>query len=437
MPTDGDALKLILADRLIDGRGGPPVEGGAVLVRGSKIQAVGHRTEVSPPEGAPVEVLEFTDKTLIPGMVDCHTHHNGFGDGRAGDELVTLPNEVLTLQSARNARAALFSGVTSARDNGAKDYTTFRLREAIQEGITQGPRLVLCGPPVSVIGGHMGYFGGEVTGPTEARAMVRRHIKAGADYIKITATGGSTRTSFPLVSAFNLDELTAIVREAHKFGKLTATHCLSTQGIIDSLEAGVDMIIHCVFTDADGTDRFREDVAERIGEQGAYINPTVHVSRARVLSLQRKGEREGLTPHEKLDLDQSLRNLERKMEDTRRLVEMGLKVVTGSDSSWGEYKLGNTAYETEALVEAGLSPMQGVVSVTSESAAAIGIDGDVGTLEAGKEADIVVVDGNPNEDISDLWNVAEVFQGGLRIDRGSAESLASLRQHPPHDPGLA
>ena len=265
MPTDGDALKLILADRLIDGRGGPPVEGGAVLVRGSKIQAVGHRTEVSPPEGAPVEVLEFTDKTLIPGMVDCHTHHNGFGDGRAGDELVTLPNEVLTLQSARNARAALFSGVTSARDNGAKDYTTFRLREAIQEGITQGPRLVLCGPPVSVIGGHMGYFGGEVTGPTEARAMVRRHVKAGADYIKITATGGSTRTSFPLVSAFNLDELTAIVREAHKFGKLTATHCLSTQGIIDSLEAGVDMIIHCVFTDADGTDRFREDVAERIG----------------------------------------------------------------------------------------------------------------------------------------------------------------------------
>ena len=116
----------------------------------------------------------------------------------------------------------------------------------------------------------MGYFGGEATGPVEVRAMTRQLIKEGADYIKITATGGTTQTSFPLRPSFNVDELKAITDEAHKFGKLTATHCTSTQGIINSLDADVDMIIHCRFRDADGSDNFREDVAERIRLEMEY-----------------------------------------------------------------------------------------------------------------------------------------------------------------------
>ena len=139
----------------------------------------------------------------------------------------------------------------------------------------------------------------------------------------------------------------------------------------------------------------------------------------------------GLTPEEQQRLDAGLRNLEKRMEDCRRMQEMGLRVITGSDSSWGDYQLGNTVYEAELLVASGYSAMKGVLSVTGEAAKALGIDDVTGTLEPGKEADIIVVDGNPAEDINTLWNVDEVFMAGRRVDRGSPESVDANRQIPP------
>ena len=423
---------LVRAGRLIDGLGGPPIERAALLIQDSRIVAVGPERNVSAPEGAPVDVLDYSDKTVMPGMVDCHTHHNGFGDGRAGDDLAMLPDEVLVLQSARNARTSLLTGVTTFRENGPKNVTMLRLRDAIREGREIGPRMVLCGRPVSIIGGHMGYMGSVATGPVATRAMVRQLVKEGADYIKITATGGSTRTSFPLLPSFNVDELSAAVDEAHKFGKLTATHCSSTQGIVNSLDAGVDMIIHSIFKDADGTDRFREDVAERIGNRGAFVNPTLHVSRSTIWALEHKKADTGLTPAEQAKLDDQSRQFEGRIEDARKLIEMGLKVITGSDSSWGDYQLGNTVLETECLVMAGLSPMQGVQSVTSEAAKALGVDDEVGSLEPGKQADVIAVRGNPDEDLDALWNVTDVMLAGKLIDRGSTAPIAATRQHVPH-----
>lgn len=431
MQVPSQVFKLIKAGLLIDGMGGPPIQDGAVLVQGDKIIAAGPVGEVVAPEGATVDTYDYPGKTVMPGMIDCHTHHNGFGDGRPGEDVAALPDEVITLQAARNARDSLFSGVTSIRDNGAKNMTMFRLREAVNLGIIQAPRMVLCGRPIAIVGGHMGYFGSEVTGPVEATAAVRQLIKEGADYIKISATGGSTRTSFPLLPAFTLDELKAMTGEAHKFGKLTATHCASTQGTIDSLDAGVDMIIHCVFKDADGKANFREDVAERIGAQGAYVNPTVHTARATLWSLQRRKEAQGLSAQEQARLDESLWELEVRWTHLARLIEMGLKIITGSDSSWSSYKLGNTVYETECLVQAGMSPMKGIVSVTSDAAKSLGIDSVTGSLEPGKEADVIIVDGNPAEDINALWNIAEVFLGGQKVDRGPESVLAGVRQHPP------
>ena len=431
MQVPSQVFKLIKAGRLIDGMGGPPIQDGAVLVQGDKIIAAGPVGEVVAPEGATVDTYDYPGKTVMPGMIDCHTHHNGFGDGRPGEDVAALPHEGITLQAARNARDSLFSGVTSIRDNGAKNMTMFRLREAVNLGIIQAPRMVLCGRPIAIVGGHMGYFGSEVTGPVEATAAVRQLIKEGADYIKISATGGSTRTSFPLLPAFTLDELKAMTSEAHKFGKLTATHCASTQGTIDSLDAGVDMIIHCVFKDADGKANFREDVAERIGAQGAYVNPTIHTARATVWSLQRRKEAQGLSAQEQARLDESLWELEVRWTHLARLIEMGLNIITGSDSSWGHYKLGNTVYETECLVQAGMSPMKGIVSVTSDAAKSLGIDSVTGSLEPGKEADVIIVDGNPAEDINALWNIAEVFLGGQKVDRGPESVLAGVRQHPP------
>ena len=428
--TMGSDYLLITADRVIDSTGGPPIDHGAVLVHDGKVVSVGRAAEVSAPEGASVESHHYAGCTVLPGMVDCHTHHNGFGDGRMGDELTLLADEILTVQAARNARASLYSGVTTIRENGPKNVTMFRLRDSINAGLTIGPRMVLCGRPVAIIGGHMGYFGGEVTGADQTRALTRQLIKEGADYIKITATGGSTRTSFPLKPSFTVEELEAVTEEAHKVGKLTATHCLSSEGIANSLDADVDMIIHCAFKDGDGTDNFRQDIAERIGEKGVYVNPTLHVGRSSAWTLAHKRDDGGLTSQEESQLDDSRRSMDVKLDHSRRMIEMGLRVITGSDSSWGNYKLGNTVYEAELLVHAGYSHLQGVLSVTSWAAAALDMDDQVGTLEPGKLADVLVVDGNPAEDINDLWNVRDVFFGGQKLERGSDESLAAVRQQP-------
>ncbi len=420
---------LIAADRVIDAKGGPPIQNGAVLILGGKIVTVGEAHEIRPPDGAHVENHDYRGCTVMPGMVDCHTHNNGFGDGRNGQHLAELADEILTVQAASNARRSLFSGVTTIRENGPKNMTMFRIRDAINAGLTLGPRMILCGRPVSIVGGHMGYFGGEVTGENDCRALARQLIKEGADYIKITATGGSTPSSFPLRPAFNIDELRAISDEAHKFGKLTATHSTSTQGVINSLDAEIDMIIHCVFKEPDDEDNFREDIAERIGEQGAYVNPTLHVGRARVWSLLQRQLEIGLSADELVELEDAKRALEVRLDHNRRMIEMGIPVITGSDSSWGDYKLGNTVYETELLVHAGYTNMQGVMSVTKWAAEALGVDDVIGTLEPGKEADILVVNGDPSKDVNDLWNVVDVFFKGEKLDRGSEESLNAVRQH--------
>ena len=424
-------FKILRAKRLIDGNGGPSLNNQSVLIKDSEIVAVGDTQDIKAPDGSSVEVLDFGDKTIMPGMVDAHTHHVGFGDGRVGDEVASYPDEVLTIQAAKNARRALLSGVTTIRENGPKNVTSLRLRDAINEGLTIGPRMHLCGRPVSIIGGHMGYFGTTPTGPNQCREAVRQLIKEGADYIKITATGGSTQTSLPLRPSFNLDELRSITDEAQKFGKLTAAHCSSTQGIANSLDAGVDMIIHCIFQEPDGSNNFREDIAEQIVTQGAYVNPTLHVFRSSIWKLMLKHEDQGLSTAEQIELDEMRRGFDERLEHCARLLKMGAKVITGSDSSWGNYLLGNTPYETECLVMAGMSDSDGVYSVTNDSAKSLNMDDLVGSIEPGKQADIIVIDGDPTQKITTLWNVSEVFLGGDKIERGSDESLAAVRQHRP------
>ncbi|MCH2320980.1 MAG: amidohydrolase family protein [SAR202 cluster bacterium] len=424
-------FKILRAKRLIDGNGGPSLNNQSVLIKDSEIVAVGDTQDIKAPDGSSVEVLDFGDKTIMPGMVDAHTHHVGFGAGRVGDEVASYPDEVLTIQAAKNARRALLSGVTTIRENGPKNVTSLRLRDAINEGLTIGPRMHLCGRPVSIIGGHMGYFGTTPTGPNQCREAVRQLIKEGADYIKITATGGSTQTSLPLRPSFNLDELRSITDEAQKFGKLTAAHCSSTQGIANSLDAGVDMIIHCIFQEPDGSNNFREDIAEQIVAQQAYVNPTLHVFRSSIWKLMLKHEDQGLSTAEQIELDEMRRGFDERLEHCARLLKMGAKVITGSDSSWGNYLLGNTPYETECLVMAGMSDSNAVHSVTNDSAKSLNMDDLVGSIEPGKQADIIVIDGDPTKKITTLWNVSEVFLGGDKIERGSDESLSAVRQHRP------
>ena len=415
--AEGDRqLKLIRAARLIDGTGAPPLENAAVLVEGDTIRAAGSQDSVGSPPGVPVQELDY-DGTLLPGLVDCHVHLIGIGDGRAGDDLNRLPDEVLTLQAARNARTHLYSGVTTVRDCGAKRRTTFMLRQAVEMGITPAPRLVLAGRPVAIVGGHLGYFGIEATGQVECRAAVRQLIKEGADLIKVTATGGTTRTSYPMRPSFTVEEIRALCEEAHKFGKHVCAHCNSSQGIVNALDGGVDTIFHARFNEPDGSVAFRPDVAERIAAQGVFVNPTLHVKRARIWVLETKRRSGRFSQEEQADYDELRREYDANLVCLDGLKKAGVTLVSGSDSAWGDYRMGGFQHELEATVEAGLSPLEALTSATGDSARSCGVGDQVGTVVPGKLADLLVVDGDPSRDINALWNVVDVFQGGFRVDR--------------------
>jgi imidazolonepropionase-like amidohydrolase len=411
-------FKILKAARLIDGNGGPVQERAAILIEGDTIRQVGTEETVSAPEGATVQEVDYGDKTILPGLIDSHVHLIGIGDGRAGDELTTLDDEVLTLQAARNARAHLFSGVTTVRDCGAKNRTTFMLRNAVEMGITPAPRLVLAGRPMAIVGGHLSYFGIEATGPDECRANVRQLIKEGADFIKITATGGSTRTPNAFRPSFNVDELKAICDEAHNFGIHVAAHCASSQGMISAMEAGIDTIIHGVHKEPDGTSTYRPEISSRIARTGVFVNATLAGARVRIESLEDRMEAVGLTDDEEEQLDNLHAEYETRLEHFLRMREAGVVMVAGSDSAWGNYKMGNHQLEIETHVIGGLSTMEAIVATTKDAAKSCWIDDRVGTLEEGKAADILVVDGNPITRIEDLRKIADVYQDGNLVNRG-------------------
>lgn len=413
MTVTDPQFTILKAARLVDGNGGPVAEQTAILLEGDTISQIGTKETVQAPEDASALEIDYGDATILPGLVDCHVHLIGIGDGRAGDDLVTLPDEVLTVQAAQNVRKHLYSGVTTVRDCGAKNRTTFLLREAVEMGIVPSPRLILAGRPIAIIGGHLSYFGTQATGPTECRAAVRQLIKEGADFIKVTATGGSTRTSHPSRPSFNVDEFSAITDEAHKFGKHVCAHCTSSGGMENALDARIDTMIHGVHRDHNGNDDYRPDIADRIAEQGVFVNPTLGQGLARIRQLEDEPDRAIETE----DVDTMRRGSEVRMDHVARMRDAGVVMVAGSDSAWANYPMGDFQTEIEAHVMAGMSNMEAIVSATRDSAISCRVDDTVGTLEVGKQADVLVVDGDPTRNIADLRKVNDVFLAGSKIDR--------------------
>ena len=414
MPPTAPQFTILKAARLIDTAAEAVQEQAAILLEGNTVRQIGTAETVHAPEGASVQEIDYGNATILPGLVDSHVHLNGIGDGRAGDELATLPDEVLTVQAAQNARRHLYSGVTTLRDCGAKNSTTFMLRQAVDLGIVPAPRLILAGRPVAIIGGHLSYFGTAATGVDECRAAVRQLIKEGADFIKITATGGSTRTSHPLRPSFNVEELRAICDEAHRFGKHAAAHCASSQGMANALEAGIDTIIHGVHKDPDGADTYRPDITERIAEQGVFVNPTLGQGVARIRMLE---DMQSLTAAQQAELDAARHTSDARMDHFARMRDAGVVMAAGSDSAWSYYPMGDYQTDIEAHAMAGMSNMEAIVSATRDAARSCCIDSLVGTLDPGKQADVLVVNGNPLDNLADLRQVADVFLAGARIDR--------------------
>ncbi len=417
--ADQPAFKLFKAARVIDSISDRPIENGAVLVEGTKIVQVGMAKDVAAPEGASVEEHNFSNGTLLPGLIDVHCHFNYPGDGTHTDDVMDQPDDILLMRSVVNTRTHLESGVTTARENGAKHDTSFSLREGIRMGLAKGPRLMVCGNPVTITGGHMWQMGGEADGVDGVRTVVRRLIKKGANWIKVPVTGGSSKSSFPYRSAYTLEELTALCDEAHRFDLLVGAHSRLTKTIIQSLDAGVDMIIHGGFQEEDQSWVFRPDVAERMVKAGMCINTTIHIGRARTLILRGMAEtgEEAVVHTERspIDLDKAERDFESRMEQIRQLIDIGVVLVPGTDSGFGWYPFGGFQYELECLDMAGMSPMKVIQAATRQASEAIAVSDIVGTLEKGKEADLLVVTGNPAQDIKALHNVEAVFQGGVQV----------------------
>ena len=411
-------FRLLTAARLVDGLGGPVRERAAVLLEDNKISQIGTEETISAPEGASVQEIDFGERTILPGLVDCHVHLVGIGDGRSGEDLAALPDEILTLQAAHNAKSHLHTGVTTVRDCGGKNQTTFMLRRAVDMGITPAPRLVLAGRPLTLEGGHISALGDQPTGAVECQAAVRQLVKEGADFIKIIATDGPTKASLLQQPSFEVAELKAICDEIHNFGKHAAAHCNSSQGMFNVLEAGIDTISHGIHKESDGSTRYRPEISQRIAEQGVFVNPTIYAIRVSVEKLEEKQVQRGLTVTEQTQLDRLRGKHEVRLGHFARMREEGVTMVCGSDSGWGNYKMGNFQGELEEAVAGGMSPMESIVAATRDSARSCWLN-DVGSLERGKQADLLVVDGDPTQNIQDIRKVVEVIQSGKTVFQGS------------------
>ncbi len=417
-PVPPARFSLLSAARLLDGEGVTPLADAALLIEAGRVVALGRRGEVEAPAGASVRRVDYGEATILPGLVDAHTHLVAPGDGTLGDDVAKEDDDILLLQAAKNARTLLHSGVTTLRENGAKGRVAFSLREGIRRELAPGPRMVICGRPITITGGPMGYFGSEADGQDAVRAEVRKLLKEGADYIKIVATGGSTRTSDPNRASYTVPELAAMTDEAHRHGKLTAAHCTSAQGVQNCLDASVDMIVHCVFNEPDGTYRYRPDLVERLAAAKAWVNPTLYVMKAGIERLRATREREGhLTVELAAHLDRQRRALDIRVDAIGRMARAGVRMTAGSDSPWGWYAPGEFVHEIDMLAQAGLSYGDAIGAATTGAAESIGVGAVAGRLAPGRQADVLVVRGDPTREITALWQVLDVWQAGRRVER--------------------
>lgn len=409
---------IVYADLLVDGTRGPVRRDAAVRIRRRQIEAVGPAAELAPRPGERAQEICFPGHCLIPGLIDTHTHLSLAGDGRAYLEMFQDPDELMVLIGAMNLRRHLAAGITALRDHGARNRVGFILKEGLARGYISGPRLLVSGRPITCTQGHFWMCQEIADGEEEMRKSVRRLVHEGADYIKIMASGGGTAGTLPGRPSYSLAELQAAVQEAHALGRPTAAHCRAKESMVRATQAGVDVIEHAEFLDPDGVMRFDPQIAAQMVEANVYVSPTLQAGGyPTILQLQAKREREGLSPAEAHTLARTEQALEKRLEIFRRLLEAGLgpRMLPGTDSGVGNLAFGHLDYELQLMVQGGLTPAQALEAATRISAEASGLGSQVGTLEPGKEADLVVVDGDPTHDVSALSRVVAVFQSGRRV----------------------
>ena len=397
---------IIKGANLLDVMTGELVKDHVVLVNDGRIARISPTRSADLPAG--VDVIDLQGHTLLPGLIDMHVHLTS-GGGYHGYESLRLTDERRAILGVVHAETTLMAGFTTVRNVGAGSFGDVALRDAINDGDIPGPRMLVSGPPIGITGGHCsdnnllppeyGMTGeGVADGPWAARTAVRRNIKYGADLIKTCSTGGvmskGTKVGAP---QYTVEELTALVDEAHSRGLKVASHAHGAEGIINALIAGADTIEHASFIDDEG-------IALSI-ERGAALSMDIYVTEY----ILGEGASAGI-------LEESLEK-ERKTGATQRsnftkAVNAGAKIVFGSDA--GVYPHGQNAKQFSRMTRFGMTPLQAIQSATITAAEVLGLDYDVGKIKAGYAADFVAVKGNPIENIELLEEPAAVIKGGVR-----------------------
>jgi len=389
---------LITAGALIDGSSAAVLRPGMVLIEGDRIRAVG--THVDAPADA--ERIDFPNATITPGLIDCHIHLSdaGLADASAQD---SDPSGLRILRMAEHARRTLSAGFTTVRDAGGRDHLEFALRRAAQEGLIRTPRLVLAGKIVSMTTAGASSWPGmyrQADGVSEVVKAVREQVAAGADVIKIMATGAvlSPGHERPTSAQFTREELKAAVETAHAMGLRVAAHAHGIEGIARAVEAGVDTIEH-------GT-HLHEDpgVAKDMAAHGVFLVPTLK-------ALERIAEGVGVPE----DMRAKAQDRRSDRDRTFRVaLEMGVPIAMGTDAATPFNRHGENADELALMVALGMTPIAAIAAASGVAARALGRD-DIGVLASGRLADVVVWDGEPSEDIRTLQRAPRaVFLGGDR-----------------------
>ena len=394
--------------KLIDATGKDQQDNMSVLVEDGLITQIGAQGSIDS-QGA--EVIDAQNQTLIPGLIDLHFHQFLLMLAPVGGpgEVTHMRDEMIASRIFKAANAAkvwLQMGVTTIRDAGAGEFLAVAMKEAIRDGYTPGPRVVASGPLIAQTGGFRPGSGGhgvEVTGPIEARREARIHLKNGVDVVKIYGAstiggGGGRLISEPGWTQFTVEEMTAIVEEAHKPGRLTSCHTGSAQSIKNAILAGVDFIDHADFMD--------DECIDMLLETNTPIVPTNAIA----WSLETFGEKMGFGPHI-AKTSGEVREVSGKLLE--KAYKAGVTIGAGTDADNPHASL---AKECELLTEAGMSNMEAVLAATKTAAEILRLDNEIGTIEVGKTADLVLLDSSPIDDIRNLTTVSRIFQVGKELE---------------------
>ncbi len=398
----------IRAGKLVDVATGSVLKDQTIIISGERITAVGPSASTAVPSGA--EVIDLSAQTVLPGLIDMHTHLTS-DPYLSGYNSLGVSDTRAALYGVRAARQTLEAGFTSVRNVGAGGFGDVALRDAINDGDFIGPRMRTAGYAIGIKGGHcdenllpadMNFTSRAVAdGPWEARAKVREMAKYGADVIKICASGGVlSKGDEPGAQQYTLEEMQAIVQEAHKLGRKVAAHAHGASSIRDAILAGVDSVEHSSLIDAEGIRLARE--------KGTYLVMDIYNDDF----ILQEGAKAGMLP-ESIEKEKALGQLQR--DNFRKAFQGGAKMAFGTDA--GVYPHGDNARQFAYMVKYGMTPMQAIQAATINAADLLGWKDRVGSIAAGKYADIIAVKGDPAADVAELTKVTFVMKGGAVVRR--------------------